>query len=263
VQIQILIPPLPPWEKTNCSSGPRGPPSIIARLSARLCAVCHLSVTRHWQIGHRQRILTTNEQLRAPPAATLALSRRAAGSRPTTAASVDAGRARAAERARERHRPGGPRTRRNADRTRSTPNRRPSRRAHARRDARSIRAWRPRPSREFGPGGLTCGSTDYTYTNTVIRTNTRSVSGGVLGTRFCLNARPFTAYPVTVVPLVARSLSSNSELRSLREAGGCACGGKPVHALVVAVHLTPRGGLASPCHPRQPRDSLASLGLDV
>ena len=110
MQIQILIPPLPPWEKTNCSSGPRGPPSIIARLSARLCAVCHLSVTRHWQIGHRQRILTTNEQLRAPPAATLALSRRAAGSRPTTAASVDAGRARAAERARERHRPGGPRT---------------------------------------------------------------------------------------------------------------------------------------------------------
>ena len=107
MQIQILIPPLPPWEKTNCSSGPRGPPSIIARLSARLCAVCHLSVTRHWQIGHRQRILTTNEQLRAPPAATLALySRRAAGSRPaTTAASVDAGRARAAERARERHRP--------------------------------------------------------------------------------------------------------------------------------------------------------------
>jgi hypothetical protein len=259
VQIQILIPPLPPWEKTNCSSGPRGPPSIIARLSARLCAVCHLSVTRHWQIGHRQRILTTNEQLRAPPAATLALSRRAAGSRPTTAASVDAGRARAAERARERHRPGGPRTRRDADRTRSTPNRRPSRRAHARRDARSIRAWRPRPSREFGPGGLTCGSTDYTYTNTVIRTNTRSVSGGVLGTRFCLNARPFTAYPVTVVPLVSLALV---QLRSLREAGGCACGGKPVHALVVAVHLTPRGGLASPCHPRQPRDSLASLGLD-
>ena len=152
MQIQILIPPLPPWEKTNCSSGPRGPPSIIARLSARLCAVCHLPVTRHRQIGHRQRILTTNERLRAPPAATLALSRRAAGSRPTTAASVDAGRARAAERARERHRPGGPRTRRDADRTRSTPNRRPSRRAHARRDARSIRAWRPRPSREFGPG---------------------------------------------------------------------------------------------------------------
>jgi hypothetical protein len=228
--------------------------------------VCHLPVTRHRQIGHRQRILTTNERLRAPPAATLALSRRAAGSRPTTAASVDAGRARAAERARDvasatvpaghAHggTPTGPGARRIGDRH-AAPTRDATRVLYARGAGGLVR----RVSSDRGGTNLWL-YTDYTYTNTVIRTNTRSVSGGVLGTRFCLNARPFTAYPVTVVPLVSLALV---QLRSLREAGGCACGGKPVHALVVAVHLTPRGGLASPCHPRQPRDSLASLGLDV